>query len=188
MLKETLINKYFKAAWKSRLGVERSGENYWVTNGNVILKLPLNATLFNDRAVFPELPGDGESFTYSKNGGVNKNGTGLVRLVKQLISNGLSDVNVTPWAILDTKTNCRLLLLKSNKILLDQRFFDWFDTTPNAFTSQKGMGPVILSETATSAPVTFDEVTAAVARLIPSTGAEALKLIRTESEAEGLGQ
>jgi hypothetical protein len=181
-MKDTLINKYFKAAWKSRIFVERSGENYWVTNNDVILKLPLNAMLFNDRAVFPELPGDGESFTYSKVSGINKNGAKLVNLTKQLIGHDLQSVNITPWAIMGTKINYRLLLLKSDKILLDQRFFDWFYAMPNAFARQKSTEPVILSETATSTPLYLDDVTAVIARFATN-GIDALKLINAEREA-----
>jgi hypothetical protein len=186
-MKETLINKYFKTAWKSRISVERSGENYWITNNDIILKLSLDATLFNDRAMFPELPQDGESFTYSKVSGVNKNGPGLVKLTKQLIGHDLQSVNITPWAIMETKINYRLLLLKSDKILLDQRFFDWFYAMPNAFTRQKSTEPVILSETATSTPLCLDDVTAVIARFA-ITGIDALKLINAESEAESLGK
>ncbi|HEY8464212.1 MAG TPA: hypothetical protein VIM29_09370, partial [Bacillota bacterium] len=99
MLKETLVNKYFKNAWKSQIFVERFEKNYYVTDKNVILKLPLNATLFNDRAMFPELPEDGKCFAYSKVCGIIKDGSSsvkLVRPVQQLLSCDLSSVNVTP--------------------------------------------------------------------------------------------
>ena len=154
MLNENLITKHFKALWKSRIFVERQGDQLFVTDTNLLIRLPDTAALFNDRAMFPELPEDGESFTYSKQIGFNKNGPKVYDLIKTFCSQDLKPVTLSKWFFNVGKAEsvfARLLYFDTVPVMVNQSFLNLFNCLPFVYGTG-GHKPIIVFEDETTDP------------------------------------
>ncbi len=142
MLNDSLIIKHFKDQWKQMVIVERSGSDLLITDRSVIVRLPDIHKLFNDRAMFPELPTDGECFNYSKQRPINKQGLGIQRLIDQIVKGGLRVLAPTDWQFCG-KTNARLFYSDNVPIFIDQKFLDLFNDS-FALRGNKANSPIIM--------------------------------------------
>lgn len=130
MLNESLVIKYFKKALKGRVFLENYHGDLYITDTNIIIKIPgnpLQFKLFNDHAMFPELPGIGESYTYSKLVGFNKQGPSCYKLIKSLLDNDYKPLTVTPWILETGDKTVRLSYCEKTPIFIDTRFLNLFD-------------------------------------------------------------
>jgi hypothetical protein len=166
MLNETLITNYFKQSWKYRIYVEQvDASTMLVCDGDVILKVTPDFKLFNDRSMFPELPTEGESHTYSKTMGNNKATLEIKKLVEQILRKDIEEAVITSWVLLDNMVPARLLHIGDIPILVTQKHLDWFDKTIKAFSDRDT--PVILTNDCTR-PY-FENVIAVLERYKPKT-------------------
>jgi hypothetical protein len=130
-INESLAVKHFKKALAdNRIYVENHDGDLYITDTHIIIKIPgnpLQFKLFNDRTMFPELPGIGEIYTYSKLVGFNKQGPSITKLVNSLIDSNYKPLTVTPWiySVFDD-TTLRLFYNKTTPIFVNTRFLDLF--------------------------------------------------------------
>jgi hypothetical protein len=161
MMYDTLIAKHYKNSWESRIYVERVDDMMLLTDSDVIVKVAPDFKLFNDRSMFPELPGEGECFTYSKTAGMAKKGVESAKLINHLLGGGIEKVTITPWIIKGSAiTYIRLGYVKQTSVLIEQKYFDWFCLEPeNVFSDVAQQKPVIFTELSISErPTTIQDV------------------------------
>lgn len=135
-INESLAVKHFKKALAdNRIYVENHDGDFYITDINMIIKIPENPLqfkLFNDRTMFPELPGIGEIYTYSKLVGFNKQGPSIIKLIKSLTNSDYKPLTVTPWlfSVTNKKGEDKILKLfyhEKTPIFIDTQFLNLFD-------------------------------------------------------------
>lgn len=124
MFNDSKVVKHFKEVWKNgRVLVENSDPGYLISDINIVLRVSPGLKLFNDREMFPELPGPGESYMYGKHFGFRKDGPKIKKLIESFLKSELVEVHATPWRHRDA-----VLVRGGQKYqFLDQRFLDLFN-------------------------------------------------------------
>jgi len=121
MINESAVNKHFKKMWKEgRIFVEDSGPGYLISDVNLILRVPEGLRLFDDRALFPELPPENKCYTYGKLRGFQKTGPKIEELIKNFLEEDLAEIQATPWQHEDA------VLMRNNEkhLFVNRQFLD----------------------------------------------------------------
>ena len=125
MINESAVNKHFKKMWKKgQIFVEDSSPGYLISDVNLILRVPEGLRLFDDRALFPELPPENKCYTYgklySKLHGFLKVGPEIEELIKNFLKEDLAEIQATPWRYEDA------VLMHNNEkyLFVNQQFLN----------------------------------------------------------------
>ena len=98
MINESAVNKHFKKVWRDgQIFVENSDPGYLISDTHLILRVSKDLKLFNDRALFPELPPENKCYSYSKLRGFQKDGPKIEEFMKNLLKEELAEIQATPW-------------------------------------------------------------------------------------------
>lgn len=163
MINESAVTKHFKRAWKGgRIVVERAKNGdggpggYLITDLNIALRVPPNLRLFNDRAMFPELPPVDKTYTYGECYGFQDSGPQIERLIIDTLKNeDLNGLKISPWQHGDA-----VLLHHGHKYtFLNRKFLDLLDGTYSAYGTAKPGALVMF----TPGELTADQVFAVMA-------------------------
>ncbi len=128
MINESAVNKHFKKVWRDgQILVENSDPGYLISDINIILRVSKDLKLFNDRALFPELPPENKCYTYGKLRGFQKNGPKIEEFIKHLLKEDLTEIQATPWRYKDA-----VLMYNNEKhLFVDQQFLNLLNLVTN---------------------------------------------------------
>src|SRR5690554_6899332 len=128
MINESAVNKHFKKMWKKgQIFVEDSSPGYLISDVNLILRVPEGLRLFDDRALFPELPPENKCYTYGKLRGFQKTGPKIEELIKNFLEEDLAEIQATPWRYEDA-----VLMYNNEKhLFVDQQFLNLLNLVTN---------------------------------------------------------
>ena len=97
MINESAVTKHFKKVWKDgQILVENSDPGYLISDTHLILRVSKDLKLFNDRALFPELPPENKCYTYGDLRGFQKNGPKIEELMRRFLEEDLTEIQATP--------------------------------------------------------------------------------------------
>ena len=128
MINESAVNKHFKKVWRDgQILVENSDPGYLISDINLILRVPEGLRLFDDRALFPELPPENKCYTYGKLRGFQKNGPKIEELIKNFLKEDLAEIQATPWRHEDA------VLMHNNEkyLFVNQQFLNLLNLVTN---------------------------------------------------------
>lgn len=128
MINESAVNKHFKKVWRDgQILVENSDPGYLISDINIILRVSKGLKLFNDRALFPELPPENKCYIYSKLRGFQKDGPGIEELMKRFLKEDLAEIQATPWRYEDA------VLMHNNEkyLFVNQQFLNLLNLVTN---------------------------------------------------------
>ncbi len=128
MINESAVNKHFKKVWRDgQILVENSDPGYLISDTILILRVSKDLKLFNDRALFPELPPENKCYTYSKLRGFQKDGPKIEELMKRFLKEDLAEIQATPWRYEDA------VLMHNNEkyLFVNQRFLNLLNLVTN---------------------------------------------------------
>lgn len=166
MINESAVNKHFKKVWaKSKIYVEHVAPTetfpsslYLISDCNIILRVQPGLKLFNDRAMFPEFPPVGKTYTYRKLCGCKADGPSMQKLIADnLEGSGQERLKVTPWQHGDA------VLLHSDRgayTFLDRKFLDLLEAYAYKAYRTAKPGALVLF---TAGELTADQVFAVMA-------------------------
>lgn len=148
MLNESKMVKYFKNAWKEKIFVEarEDSDELLICDSKVLVKVSVSLKLFNDRAMFPELPTQpGECFTYGKWDGFHKHGPKMYTLIEDLLKENLKELTITPWLYFNKINTARLFYAGEKYLFANQIFLELFDGPYKAYSAlHSASSPIIL--------------------------------------------
>ena len=128
MINESAVNKHFKKVWRyGQIFVENSDPGYLISDTNLILRVSKDLKLFNDRALFPELPPENKCYTYGELRGFQKNGPKIEELMKRFLEEDLAEIQATPWRY----ENAVLMYNDEKHLFVDQRFLNLLNLVTN---------------------------------------------------------
>lgn len=128
MINESAVNKYFKKVWRDgQILVENSDPGYLVSDTNLILRVSKDLKLFNDRALFPELPPENKCYIYSKLRGFQKDGPKIEELMKHFLKEDLTEIQATPWRYEDAVLMCN----NEKYLFVNQQFLNLLNLVTN---------------------------------------------------------
>ncbi len=164
MINESAVTKHFKKVWaKSKIYVEHVAPTetfpslYLISDNNIILRVQPGLKLFNDRAMFPEFPPVGKTYTYGKLCGCKADGPSMQKLIADTLEgDGQERLKVTPWQ------RGAAVLLHNDRgayTFLDRKFLDLLDGTYSAYGTAKPGALVVF----TAGELTADQVFAVMA-------------------------
>jgi hypothetical protein len=128
MINESAVNKHFKKVWRDgQILVENSSPGYLISDINIILRVSKDLKLFNDRALFPELPPENKCYIYGKLRGFQKDGPKIEELIKRFLKEDLTEIQATPWRY----ENAVLMYNDEKHLFVDQRFLNMLNLVTN---------------------------------------------------------
>lgn len=144
MINESAVTKHFKRAWKDgRILVENSSPGYLISDINLILRVSKDLKLFNDRALFPELPPENKCYIYSKLRGFQKDGPGIEELMKRFLKEDLAEIQATPWRY----ENAVLMYNDEKHLFVNQQFLNLLANSHTGYNNTKRTdSPVIYGD------------------------------------------
>lgn len=144
MINESAVNKHFKTVWKEgQILVENSDPGYLISDTNLILRVSKDLKLFNDRALFPELPPENKCYIYSKLRGFQKDGPKIEELIKHFLKEDLSEIQATPWRY----ENAVLMYNNEKHLFVNQQFLNLLANSHTGYNNTKRTdSPVIYGD------------------------------------------
>lgn len=144
MINESAVNKHFKKVWRDgQILVEGSDPGYLISDINIILRVSKDLKLFNDRALFPELPPENKCYTYGKLRGFQKNGPKIEELMKHLLEEDLAEIQATPWRY----ENAVLMYNDEKHLFVNQQFLNLLANSHTGYNNTKRTdSPVIYGD------------------------------------------
>ena len=134
MINESAVNKHFKKVWRDgQILVENSDPGYLISDINIILRVSKDLKLFNDRALFPELPPENECYTYSKLRGFQKDGPKIEELIKHFLKEDLTEIQATPWRY----KNAVLMYNDEKHLFVNQQFLNLLANSHTGYNNTK---------------------------------------------------
>ena len=134
MINESAVNKHFKKVWRDgQILVENSDPGYLISDTHLILRVSKDLKLFNDRALFPELPPENECYTYSKLRGFQKDGPKIEELIKHFLKEDLTEIQATPWRY----KNAVLMYNDEKHLFVDQQFLNLLANSHTGYNNTK---------------------------------------------------
>lgn len=128
MINESAVNKHFKKVWRDgQILVENSDPGYLISDTHLILRVSKDLKLFNDRALFPELPPENKCYIYSKLRGFQKDEPKIEELVKRFLKEDLVEIQATPWRY----KNAVLMYNDEKHLFVDQQFLNLLNLVTN---------------------------------------------------------
>jgi hypothetical protein len=120
--------------WRDgRILVENSDPGYLISDTHLILRVSKDLKLFNDRALFPELPPENECYTYSKLRGFQKDGPKIEELIKHFLKEDLTEIQATPWRY----KNAVLMYNDEKHLFVDQQFLNLLANSHTGYNNTK---------------------------------------------------